>query len=351
MQIVRPVKTADLENLMRLAKKTGGGMTSMPADLKLLSKRIADSVKACGAKFTDKDVATYFMVLEDVETGDLVGTSAVYTNVGLNLPFYTYKVLRVMQRCPELDHIQETRLLTLTNDFTGSTEIGSLFLLPEFRISGNGSLLSRARYMLMGNRPERFGEKTIAEMRGFRDENDQSPVWEQLGKKFFGIAFDEADIMSGVSDKRFISDLMPKYPIYIDLLPKDAQAAIGVPFPASVPALKMLEKEGFKYTNYVDIFDGGPTVEAYTQDIYTIRQTQTRRISGFSNLPETKNKQLIATDGLADFKCCLADVEEDGPRVKINHNLADILGLKIGDKIKVAPGRVVNEDRFGAKSQ
>ncbi|MCJ8323600.1 MAG: arginine N-succinyltransferase [Rhizobiales bacterium] len=351
MQIVRPVQTADLDNLMRLAKKTGGGMTSMPADLKLLAKRIADSVKACGTKFTDKDVATYFMVLEDVETGDLVGTSAVYTNVGLNLPFYTYKVLRVMQRCPELDHIQETRLLTLTNDFTGSTEIGSLFLLPEFRISGNGSLLSRARYMLMGNRPERFGEKTIAEMRGFRDENDQSPVWEQLGKKFFGIAFDEADIMSGVSDKRFISDLMPKYPIYIDLLPKAAQEAIGVPFPASMPALKMLEKEGFKFTNYVDIFDGGPTVEAYTQDIYTIRQTQTRRISGFSDLPETKNKQLIATEGLADFKCCLADVEEDGPRIKINQNLADILGLKIGDRIKVAPGRVVNNHKFGVKNQ
>ena len=171
MQIVRTVKINDLENLMELAKKTGGGMTSMPADYGLLTKRIADSVSACESDLTGSDGATYFMVLEDTDTGKLVGTTAIYTNVGLDLPFYTYKVLRVMQRCPELDRIQETQLLTLTNDFTGATEIGSLFLLPEFRFGGNGSLLSRSRYMMMGNQPKRFGEKVIAEMRGYRDEN------------------------------------------------------------------------------------------------------------------------------------------------------------------------------------
>lgn len=348
MQIVRPVKTDDLEHLMQLAKKTGGGMTSMPADYDLLAKRIADSVEACESDLPPDDGATYFMVLEDVETGDLVGTTAIYTNVGLDLPFYTYKVLRVMQRCPELDHIQETKLLILTNDYTGVTEIGSLFLLPEFRVGGNGSLLSRARYMLMSNRPERFGEKTIAEMRGFRDENDQSPVWQHLGIKFFGIAFDDADIMSGVSDKRFISDLMPKYPIYIDLLPQAAQDAIGKPFPASLPALKMLEKEGFRYTNYVDIFDGGPTVETYTRDIYTIQKTRILKVSGFKDLPETKNKMLISTLHLRRFKCCLADVEVSGDEVQISQKLADVLNVKIGDELNVAPGRVVADGRFGA---
>lgn len=344
MQIVRPVKTDDLEHLMQLAKKTGGGMTSMPADYDLLKKRIADSVMACETDLTGSDGATYFMVLEDVDTGDLVGTTAIYTNVGLDLPFYTYKVLKVMQRCPELNHVQETELLTLTNDYTGVTEIGSLFLLPEFRIKGNGALLSRARYMLMGNRPERFGEKTIAEMRGYRDENDQSPVWESLGIKFFGIAFDEADIMSGVSDKRFISDLMPKYPIYVDLLPQEARDAIGLPFPASLPALKMLEKEGFRYNNYVDIFDGGPSVEAYTRDIFTIRQTQTYTISGFEDLPETKNKMLISTTRLIRFKACLADVKISGNEVVLSEKVAAALGMEIGDELKIAPGRV---DKIG----
>lgn len=344
MQIVRPVQTDDLEHLMQLAKKTGGGMTSMPADYDLLAKRIADSVMACESDLTGDDGATYFMVLEDVATGDLVGTTAIYTNVGLDLPFYTYKVLKVMQRCPELNHVQETELLTLTNDYTGTTEIGSLFLLPEFRIKGNGALLSRARYMLMGNRPERFGEKTIAEMRGYRDENDQSPVWENLGIKFFGIAFDEADIMSGISDKRFISDLMPKYPIYVDLLSKEAQEAIGRPFTASLPALKMLEKEGFRYNNYVDIFDGGPSVEAYTRDIYTIRQTQTYVISGFEDLPETKNKMLISTTRLIRFKAGLADVKMNGNEVIVSQKIADALGVGIGDELKIAPGRV---DKIG----
>ena len=340
MQIVRPVRTTDLENLMALAKKTGGGMTSMPADYDLLAKRISDSVEACEAELTGHDGATYFMVLEDVDTGELVGTTAIYTNVGLDLPFYSYKVLRVMQRCPALDRIQEARLLTLTNDYTGTTEIGSLFLLPEFRIRGNGSLLSRSRYMLMGNRPERFGEKVIAEMRGYRDENDQSPVWQHLGIKFFGIAFDEADVMSGVSDKRFISDLMPKYPIYIDLLPEVAQKAIGKPFAASLPALKMLEKEGFRYSNYVDIFDGGPTVESYTVDIHTIKNTRSLKISGFREMEDSRNKMLVSTPYLRRFKCCLADVHIEGEHVEISQKLADILQVKIGDELRIAPGRV-----------
>ncbi len=348
MQIVRPVNTNDLEALMALAKKTGGGMTSMPADYDLLAKRISDSVEACNADLTGKDGATYFMVLEDVDSGDLVGTTAIYTNIGLDLPFYTYKVLRVMQRCPELDRIQETQLLTLTNDYTGTTEIGSLFLLPEFRIKGNGSLLSRSRYMLMGNRPERFGNKTIAEMRGYRDEDDKSPVWEHLGIKFFGIAFDDADTMSGVSDKRFISDLMPKYPIYIDLLHEQAQAAIGKPFAASLPALKMLEKEGFRYTNYVDIFDGGPTVETYTADIHTIKNTETLKISGFREMEDSRNKMLVSTPHLRRFKCCLADVHIENGQVEISQKLADIMQVKIGDELKIAPGRVENSGHMKA---
>ena len=77
MQIVRPIQTQDLDKLFELASKTGGGMTSMPADLDLLERRIKTSVESCNGNLNGDSAKTFFMVLEDVNSGDLVGTTAI----------------------------------------------------------------------------------------------------------------------------------------------------------------------------------------------------------------------------------------------------------------------------------
>ena len=59
----------------------------------------------------------------------------------------------------------------------------------------------------------------MAEMRGWQDENGKSPLWEALGSHFFNIPFPDADYISGIGNNQFIADLMPKYQIYIEMLP------------------------------------------------------------------------------------------------------------------------------------
>ena len=44
------------------------------------------------------------------------------------------------------------------------------------------------------------------------------------------------------------------------MLPESARAVIGVPHPSGRAAMQMLEREGFEFDGYVDIFDGGPTM-------------------------------------------------------------------------------------------
>ena len=39
----------------------------------------------------------------------------------------------------------------------------------------------------------------------------------------------------------------------------------------TVPARAMLEQEGFRYEGYVDIFDAGPTVECFRDNIDAIK--------------------------------------------------------------------------------
>ena len=66
---------------------------------------------------------------------------------------------------------------------------------------------------------------------------------------------------------------MPKYPIYVSLLSKQAQAVIGKVHEKTKPALQLLEQEGFICRGYVDIFDAGPTVEANLKHIRTAQMS------------------------------------------------------------------------------
>src|SRR5690606_40386071 len=69
-------------------------------------------------------------------------------------------------------------------------------------------------------------------------------------------------------------ELMPKLPIYVKLLPKEAQEVIGQVHENTRPALAMLQSEGFRFRGYVDIFDAGPTVESEIENIRSVRESK-----------------------------------------------------------------------------
>ena len=50
---------------------------------------------------------------------------------------------------------------------------------------------------------------------------------------------------------------MPVHPIYVPLLPKDAQDVIAQVHESTKNALKLLERENFSFQNEVDIFEAG----------------------------------------------------------------------------------------------
>jgi len=114
----------------------------------------------------------------------------------------------------------------------------------------------------------------VAEMRGMSDEEGRSPFWESLGRHFFKMEFSQADYLTGVGNKAFIAELMPKFPLYTCFLSEEARGVIGRVHPNTEPALAMLKAEGFSYQGYVDIFDAGPAIEAETDKIRAIAESQ-----------------------------------------------------------------------------
>ena len=270
--IVRPVRSADLSALIDLARSTGTGLTTLPANEERLSHRVGWAEKTFLGEAERAD-ADYLFVMED-DDGKVVGISAVAGAVGLREPWYNYRVGLTVSASQELKIHREISTLFLANDLTGNSELCSLFLHAGYRTGLNGRLLSKARFLFMAEFRELFGNKVIAEMRGMSDENGRSPFWESLGRHFFKMEFSQADYLTGVGNKAFIAELMPKFPLYTCFLSEEARAVIGRVHPDTEPALAMLKGEGFSYQGYVDIFDAGPAIEAPTEKIRAIADSQ-----------------------------------------------------------------------------
>ena len=92
------------------------------------------------------------------------------------------------------------------------------------RATGLGALLARSRYLFMKSHRARFGDRTLAELRGVMDEAGHAPFWDALAGKFFGMSFPEADEFNAVHGTKFIADLMPRSPIYVALLDRGGQS-------------------------------------------------------------------------------------------------------------------------------
>jgi len=141
MLVVRPITEADYPALMQIAHDSGIGFTSLPTNEKLLRSRIAHSEQSF-ATVTDKPGNEgYLMVMEDTDTGQVVGTSGLESAVGLENAFYHYHLGKVVHSSQELKLHNTIETLTLCNDHTGSAELCTLFLKEQARGGNNGRVL------------------------------------------------------------------------------------------------------------------------------------------------------------------------------------------------------------------
>ncbi|KAB0548687.1 arginine N-succinyltransferase [Pseudomonas argentinensis] len=270
--IVRSVRAGDLPALIDLARSTGTGLTTLPANEARLAYRVGRAEKTFSGE-AERGDCDYMFVLED-DDGRVLGISAIAGGVGLRESWYNYRVGLTVCASQDLGIHRQVPTLFLANDLTGHSELCSLFLHADHRTGLNGRLLSKARLLFIAEFRERFGDKIIAEMRGVSDEQGRSPFWECLGRHFFRMEFSQADYLTGVGNKAFIAELMPRFPLYTCFLSEDAREVIGKVHPDTEPALAMLKSEGFSYQGYVDIFDAGPAIEAETAKIRAVRDSQ-----------------------------------------------------------------------------
>ncbi len=332
---IRAATDDDLAPLYEMAKLTGGGFTNLPPDRRALRDKLARSHAAFARDEDTLEDERFILMLENVDTGEVRGTCQLFTHVGQQHPFYSYRLGTLTQYSRELNRTFRADMLSLATDLEGSSEVGGLFLHPGERAGGLGLLLARSRYLFIRTHRERFADRILAELRGIIDEAGGSPFWDGLAGRFFGMGFQDADEFNAVNGHQFIADLMPKHPIYTAMLPETARAVIGLPHPSGRAAMRMLENEGFAFENYIDIFDGGPTMTARTDRVHTIQMAREVQIKATG--VEDDAESLVATGRLGVFRCAYGTVREDEDGAAVSDTCARALELSVGDVVTYVP--------------
>lgn len=347
MFIVRPIQKNDFDGLKKIAIESGHGFTSLPVDDSRLKEKINHSLASTEQQWQQRGEDSYLFVLEELNSGNIVGTTAIEASVGLSVPLYHYRQSKIMQHSTKLGFNKQLDVLTVCNDYTGATEICTLYLDQAFRKNKLGRFLSKVRFMFMADNPERFSQRVIAEMRGAADECGTPPFWRWLKEHFLKIDFATADHLVGTGNKSFITQLMPSYPIYLSTLPAEAQEVIGHVHKNTKPALELLTREGFEHKGYVDLFDAGPTVEARLKDITSVTNSFLATVeiddkiaSEQDFMPEQATFALSNLE-VKEFRACISQTikvseqEQSDPQVKVSAKLAYALRVSSGEKLRV----------------
>lgn len=329
LSVIRPVTVDDFDQLLALARQSDGGMTNLPSDADALRPRVEFAASCFENNPTAPNGEVYQLVLE--ENGKIMGTSAVFSAIGLDHGFVNYRINRTVHVSTQLRKRIERRLLVPTHDFTGCAEVGSLFLSKDARGGGRGKFLSRVRYLFIAGHRKLIADSICAELRGWRGKDGEQPFWDAIGKPFFDMDFEAADVANSAMGNQFISDLLPRHPIYVALLPKEARDILGKPHANAEPAQRLLINEGFAYRGYIDVFDGGPLLDVGTDEIKTVRESKkyTVRLGG----DESAAPMMIAAGRLSAFRAIFVPASIQDETISISKEAMAALNVSENEHV------------------
>jgi arginine N-succinyltransferase len=305
MFVVRLVCTADIPVLEELAATVTPGVHTLPRTSASIAHMVERSIASFAARPVLPGEEAYCFVLESAH-GGLAGTATIAATAGAHGTFFSFRNDVIQQVSRDLGISHSVHALTLCSDLTGDSQLSGFYLRNRQRAGSEAALLSRARLLFAALAPHRFSERFFASMAGITGGDSRSPFWEALGRKFFQMDFLEAErIIEGARNRTLIVELMPHYPVYVPLLPPDAQAAMGQVHDEGMLPLRILAGEGFETDKYIDLFDGGPILQASRNALRSFCQALPRTIAAGESGP--KVACLVATAREHNFRAVVVE--------------------------------------------
>ena len=336
MYVVRPVEATDIPALEAMATAVTPGVHTLPRTRATIERAVERSIVSFKAQPDMPTEESYFFVLESMSDKAIVGTAAIAATAGSSGTFFAFRndVLNQVSRDLNISH--NVHALTLCSDLTSCSQLSSFYLRNRREAGDAAVLLSRSRLLFAAVAPQRFGERFFASMSGITDANGRSPFWEALGRKFFQMDFLEAERMiEGARNRTLIVELMPHYPVYVPLLPGEAQSAMGQVHAEGELPFHILSDEGFQPDEYIDIFDGGPILQAHKNALRSFSQSTNRNVVAQSSNDVSVEAFLVAAPREDRFRavvthCAAPELSE---LVALNDDAMRALDVIAGDSV------------------
>lgn len=356
MFLFREAAPGDEEAIFELARHLNS--LNLPPERPYIHDLLQRSVASFRGSPDFDPTRRFLFVLEEEETGRVVGTSMIHAQHGdFDEPHVFFRViqeeryadLRVTPTSEVHDVHMKHTMLYLGQTYDGPTELGGLVLHPELRHHPDklGRLLSLARFVFIARHRGWFRDRLLAELLPplFQDASTggktRSPLWDALGHKFTGLSYDEADRLSRFN-KEFIWRLFPTMPIHACLLPENVQDIIGQVGPSTIGAKRLLESIGFQYSGRVDPFDGGPHYEAKLADVTLVRAYRRLRLADAPLAPGARANgdrlvALLRPGARNRFRAVRCPARVEGETLRVPADARALLGAERGDRLHVVP--------------
>jgi arginine N-succinyltransferase len=341
--VTRLAQPRDLDALAALSEHADPRVYTLPRGHDAVRQAIERSLESV-TRAVDVPADEHYLLVLEAEGGDLLGTAALRSTAGSQGTFFCFRNDVIHHASHDLKVSSNVHVLALSSDLTGHSQLLSFFV-DETRVPrAAAAQLSRGRLALVAAERPRFAQRFFASLAGWCDEALASPFWDALGRRFFGMDFIEAErAVSGARNRTMIVELMPHYPVYVPLLPAAAQAAIGQLHEQATLPYEILAAEGFEADSYVDLFDGGPILEAHASRLRTLSGARTLVAQPLPGGVDATTPVLLArTRALQDFRCVngLASVHVDDGVVLLPAALLRSLQVEAGERILVSADSV-----------
>ncbi len=99
--------------------------------------------------------------------------------------------------------------------------------------------------------------------------------------------------------------------------------------------MKILERQGFQKSNQVDIFEGGPTMQADLDSIVTVINSKTGHLAGEIAHPTPQTSEAIIVNSNLYLKAMIGKIETGSDtQIFLEPPVIEALDLNQGDRIR-----------------
>ena len=332
MFVIRQPTEADVPGVLEVARHLDS--VNLPARKDHVLEFVDHAIRSFSGQLPPNE-REFLFVLEDRDNGRVIGTSMIHAQHGTKrAPHVYFQVLKEDRYSQTLDRFFRHECLRIGYDYDGPTEIGGLILLPSYRGNSSrlGTLLSYMRFLYIAMHRSWFRDQVISELLPPLNPDGTSKLWEHLGKRFTGLTYQEADLLSK-DNKEFIRALFPHGLIYTSLFPETVRNMIGQVGNETRGVEKSLKRIGFRFANQLDPFDGGPHYTAATDSITLVRDSMPYTLKVISSADESRPWAIVASES-PNFRAIGARViPMEGQILGVTETVRQTLGTDDGGQV------------------